>query len=173
MAFLNKMGSCNMTGSVDIVANSIKLIKPDGTLQELTLGGTIAPINDPQFTGNVGGVTKATVGLGNVDNTSDVNKPISAATLNQFNTVVLTTNANLATQLGLISANTNKITTLITSTNNTFVSHLTKINDNTINVTNLVTSTNNTFASHLTKLIIMRSILQIWLHQLIIHLHHI
>ena len=81
-----------MTGSVDIVANSISLIRPDGTLQALTLGGTIAPINDPQFTGIVQGVSKESVGLGNVDNTSDINKPISTATQNALNTVVLNTN---------------------------------------------------------------------------------
>lgn len=39
-----------------------------------------APINNPTFTGTVGGITKGMVGLGNVDNTSDANKPISAAT---------------------------------------------------------------------------------------------
>jgi uncharacterized protein (TIGR02145 family) len=39
-----------------------------------------APINNPTFTGTVGGITKAMVGLGNVDNTSDANKPVSAAT---------------------------------------------------------------------------------------------
>lgn len=39
-----------------------------------------APINSPSFTGTVSGVTKSMVGLGNVDNTSDVNKPISTAT---------------------------------------------------------------------------------------------
>lgn len=41
---------------------------------------TKAPIADPTFTGTVSGVTKAMVGLGNVDNTSDVNKPVSSAT---------------------------------------------------------------------------------------------
>ena len=71
-----------MTGSADIIANSISLIKPDGTLQSLTLGGTIAPVNDPQFTGIVQGVSKESVGLGNVNNTSDLNKPISTATQN-------------------------------------------------------------------------------------------
>lgn len=40
---------------------------------------TRAPINSPTFTGTVGGITKAMVGLGNVDNTSDANKPISTA----------------------------------------------------------------------------------------------
>ena len=39
-----------------------------------------APINNPAFTGTVTGITKAMVDLGNVDNTSDVNKPVSSAT---------------------------------------------------------------------------------------------
>ena len=38
-----------------------------------------ANIASPTFTGTVSGVTKAMVGLGNVDNTSDVNKPVSTA----------------------------------------------------------------------------------------------
>jgi hypothetical protein len=38
-----------------------------------------APINNPSFTGTVTGVTKAMVDLGNVDNTSDMNKPVSSA----------------------------------------------------------------------------------------------
>lgn len=39
-----------------------------------------APKANPTFTGTVSGVTKSMVGLGNVDNTSDANKPISSAT---------------------------------------------------------------------------------------------
>lgn len=39
-----------------------------------------APINSPTFTGTVSGVTKAMVGLGNVDNTADADKPVSTAT---------------------------------------------------------------------------------------------
>jgi hypothetical protein len=39
-----------------------------------------APIANPTFTGTVSGVTKGHVGLGNVDNTSDADKPISTAT---------------------------------------------------------------------------------------------
>ena len=39
-----------------------------------------APINSPTFTGTVGGITKSMVGLGNVDNTTDANKPVSTAT---------------------------------------------------------------------------------------------
>ncbi len=36
-----------------------------------------APIANPTFTGTVGGITKAMVGLGNVDNTPDTSKPVS------------------------------------------------------------------------------------------------
>jgi hypothetical protein len=39
-----------------------------------------APTADPTFTGTVSGVTKAHVGLGDVDNTSDADKPVSTAT---------------------------------------------------------------------------------------------
>ena len=39
-----------------------------------------------QTTGNPHGTTKADIGLGNVDNTSDVNKPISTATQLALNT---------------------------------------------------------------------------------------
>lgn len=38
-----------------------------------------APLASPTFTGTVGGIAKTMVGLGNVDNTSDVNKPVSTA----------------------------------------------------------------------------------------------
>jgi hypothetical protein len=39
-----------------------------------------APIASPTFTGTVAGITKSMVGLGNVDNTTDANKPVSTAT---------------------------------------------------------------------------------------------
>ena len=40
-----------------------------------------APVNNPTFTGTVGGITKAMVdGLENVENTSDEDKPVSSAT---------------------------------------------------------------------------------------------
>ena len=41
--------------------------------------GLKAPKADPTFTGTVAGITKSMVGLGNVDNTSDANKPVSTA----------------------------------------------------------------------------------------------
>lgn len=44
-----------------------------------TLLSLKAPIADPTFTGTVSGITKAMVGLGSVDNTLDVSKPVSTA----------------------------------------------------------------------------------------------
>ena len=43
------------------------------------VSGVYAPLNSPTFTGTVAGISKSMVGLGNVDNTSDVNKPVSTA----------------------------------------------------------------------------------------------
>ena len=53
-----------------------------GTASSPTVPGLAqkAPINSPAFTGTVTGVTKTMVGLGNVDNSSDLNKPVSTAT---------------------------------------------------------------------------------------------
>lgn len=45
----------------------------------------VAPIANPTFTGTVNGITKAMVGLGNVNDTSDANKPISTATQTALN----------------------------------------------------------------------------------------
>ena len=42
--------------------------------------GTKAPVNSPTFTGTVAGITKAMVGLSNVDNTADANKAVASAT---------------------------------------------------------------------------------------------
>ena len=44
-----------------------------------------ANIDSPTFTGTVSGITKSMVGLGNVDNTSDLLKPISTATQTALN----------------------------------------------------------------------------------------
>ena len=64
---------------VDGVTSSIQT-QLDDKLASSTAASTYAPIASPTFTGTVSGVTKTMVGLGNVDNTSDTNKPISTAT---------------------------------------------------------------------------------------------
>lgn len=53
--------------------------------QELLLK---APLASPTFTGTVSGITKSMVGLGNVDNTSDANKPLSTIAETRVNTLV-------------------------------------------------------------------------------------
>ena len=60
-------------------------------LEQVQLDSIITAINNraklagPTFTGTVGGITKAMVGLGNVDNTTDAAKPISTATQTALN----------------------------------------------------------------------------------------
>ncbi|MEU2002078.1 hypothetical protein ACH47B_13400 [Rhodococcus sp. NPDC019627] len=46
---------------------------------------TYAPLDSPAFTGTPTGITKAHVGLGNVTNTSDADKPVSTAQQNALN----------------------------------------------------------------------------------------
>lgn len=46
-------------------------------LNSSTASSTYAPIDSPTFTGTISGISKSMVGLGSVDNTSDLNKPIS------------------------------------------------------------------------------------------------
>lgn len=47
-----------------------------------------APLASPSFTGTVSGISKFMVGLGNVDNTTDAAKPVSAATQSALNSKV-------------------------------------------------------------------------------------
>ncbi len=49
-----------------------------------------AHLASPSFTGTVQGITKSMVGLGNVDNTSDTNKPIASATQAALDTLTQT-----------------------------------------------------------------------------------
>lgn len=65
-----------------------------------------APIADPTFTGTVSGVTASMVGLGNVDNTADADKPVSTATQ-----AALDLKANLAgaTFTGDVTVDTNLV----------------------------------------------------------------
>jgi len=49
------------------------------TYETITNVALKAPLAAPTFTGTVSGITATMVGLGNVDNTSDTNKPVSTA----------------------------------------------------------------------------------------------
>jgi hypothetical protein len=69
-------------GALDTLNELAAAINDDASFAATvtTALGTKAPINNPTFTGTVAGITKTMVGLGNVDNTSDANKPVSSAT---------------------------------------------------------------------------------------------
>jgi hypothetical protein len=84
-----------MIGGAGTIA-TLKNLIVEGTSQLAIITGTTitdiynsialkANINSPTFTGTVSGITKAMVGLGNVDNTSDVAKPVSTATTSALN----------------------------------------------------------------------------------------
>jgi hypothetical protein len=65
---------------VGITASTTELNYSDGVTSAIqTQLNAKAPTANPTFTGTVAGVTKTHVGLGNVDNTSDANKPVSTA----------------------------------------------------------------------------------------------
>ena len=66
-------------GYLDGVTSAIQT-QINSKLASSTAASTYAPIASPTFTGTVAGVTKSMVGLGNVDNTTDADKPISTAT---------------------------------------------------------------------------------------------
>jgi hypothetical protein len=83
-----------------------------------------APLADPTFTGTVSGITKAMVGLGSVDNTSDAAKPVSTATQTALDlkaplaspTFTGTVGLPATTSIGLASAD--EIATLNGATSN-------------------------------------------------------
>lgn len=54
-----------------------------------------APLANPTFTGTVGGITKAHVGLGNADNTADTAKPVSTAQQTALNAKLALTGGTL------------------------------------------------------------------------------
>jgi len=70
-----------------------KLNIANGIASNLTIN--TANLNNSTFTGTVSGLTKTNVGLSNVDNTSDANKPVSTATQTQLNLILLKTNDTL------------------------------------------------------------------------------
>ena len=93
-------------GYLDGVTSAIQT-QLDSKLATSTAASTYAPINSPTFTGTVAGVTKSMVGLGNVDNTSDANKPISSATQAALDTK--------ASSLAVIDAETASYTLILSN----------------------------------------------------------
>jgi hypothetical protein len=67
------------SGNVDISPSEIGSLNGVTSPIQAQLNSK-APTLNPTFTGSVSGISKSMVGLGNVDNTSDLDKPISGAT---------------------------------------------------------------------------------------------
>ena len=94
-----------------------------------------ANIESPTFTGTVKGITKAMVGLANVDNTSDIDKPISTATQAALdlkaNTADVTTSlalkANAADVTTALDLKVDKVTGKALSTNDYTTAEKTKL----------------------------------------------
>ena len=81
------------------VNNTSDANKPISTATQTALDSK-APINNPTFTGTVGGITKSMVGLSNVDNTSDANKPVSTSTQTALDLKENSSNKSNSTSLG-------------------------------------------------------------------------
>ena len=91
--FINSDVSMNSNASMggNLFVNKSLIVNSDTSLNgNLMVGNVIyengasliskyATLESPTFTGTVGGITQSMVGLSNVDNTSDINKPVSTA----------------------------------------------------------------------------------------------
>ena len=99
-----------------------------------------APLASPTFTGTVAGITATMVGLGNVDNTSDANKPISTATQ-----TALDLKAPLASPTFTGTATTNDLTVsgnlTVSGTTTSINTETLTVNDNVVVLNNNVTAT--------------------------------
>ena len=124
-----------------------------------------APINNPTFTGTVGGITSAMVGLGNVTNESKTtmfNNPTFTGTVNMSGTANLTTlgTSGLATLNSLSVTNDAGVTGQLSVTGLSQLSQVTASGtvgiNNTLNVTGLTTlvgvnATNGSFSGTLSS----------------------
>lgn len=100
--------------SVNLKANGTELaLKAD--IVDLNLK---APIASPTFTGIVSGISASMVGLSNVDNTTDLSKPISSATQTALDLKANTSylDASLATKAGTASPTFTGLVAGITAT---------------------------------------------------------
>lgn len=110
-------------GTLDTLKELADAINSDA-LFSTTIANTLAtkaPLASPNFTGTVSGITKSMVGLANVDNTTDANKPISSATQTALDVKLSSTTA-ASTYAPLISptlTGTPIAPTALVNTNNT------------------------------------------------------
>jgi hypothetical protein len=124
-------------------SDTAAMLKPYFTTTNLK-----ANIESPTFTGTVSGITKAMVGLANVDNTSDLNKPISTATQTALDLKANTTDVTSALDLKANTADVNTALALKANTADVTTSLSTKVDK----VTGKELSTNDYTTAEKTKL---------------------
>lgn len=86
----------NYTNATPLITTLNSVVASNYTTVSKNLDLT-APLSSPAFTGTVTGITSGLVGLGDCDNTSEINKPISTATQTSLSTLdgtVTTLNTN-------------------------------------------------------------------------------
>jgi hypothetical protein len=71
--------NANIQAHISSTTNPHSVTATQVNLGNVTNESKATMFANPTFTGTVGGVTKSMVGLGNVDDTSDANKPVSTA----------------------------------------------------------------------------------------------
>lgn len=99
----------------DLTATATEINFTDGVTSAIqTQVDSKAPIANPTFTGTVSGVTKAMVGLANVDNTTDAGKPVSTA---QQTALDLKANIASPTFTGTVSGNASAASTAANGAN--------------------------------------------------------
>jgi hypothetical protein len=134
----NRLGSgANMTGSLDLVCNSISLIQPDGTLQALTLGGTIAPVNNPNLTGNVAVNNNVSV---------DAEGDVFANSFNARHDITYNNTSSLTNTVAGINSSIATLSTLKANLQNANMTGTFKINNN-VNVDTNGNATVNSLTS--------------------------
>lgn len=128
----------NGKGLVTAASNTTIQIAESQVTSLTTDLGLKANLASPTFTGTVNGITSAMVGLGNANNTSDANKPVSTAQQTALDlkanliSPVFTT-PNIGTATGSITGNAATVTTNANSTGDvTSVGNATTIGANKV-----------------------------------------
>ena len=93
-AALTVGGTANVTGAVTL-ASTLAVTGTSAMTGNVTMAGNLAVTGGLTVTGTTTGVTKAMVGLGNADNTSDVNKPVSTAVQAMFDAFTAARRGNI------------------------------------------------------------------------------
>ena len=105
----------NSTIATSFVANTLNGIISSETSRATAAEALLAPLASPTFTGTVSGITKAMVGLGSIDNTTDLLKPVSTATTTAIGVETTRATAAEALKAPLVSPNLSGLPTAPTA----------------------------------------------------------